>query len=178
MRVRAISVVAAVMMLIGCASDDEPPASDGSPIESSATPSGSASDVLEGSWQTTLISPDDVEETVRQHDLSRHLEGFEAVTPLPEPMVLTLDLHEGEWDLYGQPDGGPRQEIDYDAEYTIDGDEVVVAHADGATTFRWSVDGESLTLVWLSTTLPEYKGIPEEVFQRALYMTEDFTRQD
>jgi hypothetical protein len=27
---------------------------------------------------------------------------------------------------------------------------------------------------WLETTYPGFKGIPEEVFQRALYMTADF----
>jgi hypothetical protein len=36
------------------------------------------------------------------------------------------------------------------------------------------VDGDTLTLEWLNTTIPSSDGIPEEVFQRALYMTEEF----
>jgi hypothetical protein len=34
-----------------------------------------------------------------------------------------------------------------------------------------------LLLEWLETTYGGYKGIPEEVFQRALYMTSEFGRQ-
>lgn len=176
MTLRVIGVAAAVVMLLGCASDADAP-SDQPSATSSAAFSEPASDPLEGVWQTVPISEDDAETTLRQHDLSNHVERFGSFTPFTEAMELILDIHDGEWDLYGQPRGGARQEIDYDAEYTIDGDEVVVVHSAGATTFRWSVDGETLSLEWLSTTLPPYKGIPEEVFQRALYMTEDFERR-
>jgi hypothetical protein len=51
-------------------------------------------------------------------------------------------------------------------------------HATGVTTYRWSVDGDTLTLEWLSTTEPPVEGIPDEVFGRALYMTQPFTRQN
>jgi hypothetical protein len=52
-----------------------------------------------------------------------------------------------------------------------------VAHFAGTNTFRWSIDGDTLTLEWVATTLPDYQNIPEEVFQRVLYMTETFERQ-
>ena len=41
---------------------------------------------------------------------------------------------------------------------------------------RSAVDGNYLTLTWLTTTYPPHMGIPEEVFQRALYMTARFKR--
>jgi hypothetical protein len=67
--------------------------------------------------------------------------------------------------------------IDYDAEYEIDGDTVVFHHSDGSNTYRWQVDHNTLTLHFVRSTLPDYRGIPDEVFQRALYMTDAFTRQ-
>ena len=56
----------------------------------------------------------------------------------------------------------------------MDGDTVVVSHGADSNTYRWSVEGGVLELTWLETTYPPYKGIPEEVFQRALYETADF----
>ena len=38
--------------------------------------------------------------------------------------------------------------------------------------------GDRLTLEWVSTTQPDYNGVPDEVYQRALYMTSEFTRAD
>ena len=92
--------------------------------------------------------------------------------------VLTLTIEDGTWDLYGKSGGGQPAPIDYDAEYEIDGDTVVFHHSDGSNTYRWQVDHDTLTLHFVQSTLPGYRGIPDEVFQRALYMTEAFTRQD
>jgi hypothetical protein len=58
----------------------------------------------------------------------------------------------------------------------VDGDTVVVSHEGDSNTYRWAVDGEALKLTWLETTYGRNKGIPEQVFQRALYMTADFRR--
>jgi hypothetical protein len=66
--------------------------------------------------------------------------------------------------------------VDYDASYDIVGDEVTVNHSDGSNMFRWVVEGDVLTLEWLGTTFPE-SDIPEELFQRVLYMTSEFTRE-
>jgi len=90
---------------------------------------------------------------------------------------LILDLENGEWDLYGKPRTGPRQEIDYDAEFVVKSDEVEKIHGTGATTYRWAVNGSSLEFEWLRSTEPAYKGIPDEVFSHALYMTQPFERQ-
>jgi hypothetical protein len=79
----------------------------------SATASATlAGDPLEGIWQTAPISPAEAEATLRQHDLEKYIQQFGNVTPVSEEMVLILDIHDGEWDLYGKPKGGARQEID------------------------------------------------------------------
>jgi len=38
------------------------------------------------------------------------------------------------------------------------------------------VDGDTLTLEFLTAAIPPHEGVPDEVFQRALYMTRDFKR--
>jgi len=61
-------------------------------------------------------------------------------------------------------------------QFEVDGDTVVVSHEGDSNTYRWAVDGEALKLTWLETTYGRNQGIPEQVFQRALYMTADFRR--
>ena len=101
---------------------------------------------------------------------------FRRETPFTEPIALILVIRTGDWDLYGKPKGKPRFEIDYDAAWRVRGRTVDKIHSTGFTTFRWSVSGGALTLRWLGTTEPAYEGIPDEVFQRALYMTRKFSR--
>lgn len=38
------------------------------------------------------------------------------------------------------------------------------------------MEGETLTLEWIKSTEKPYKGIPDEVFQSVLYMTDEFTK--
>ena len=123
---------------------------------------------LEGSWQTNPVSQRDAEAALRQQGLGKWIERFRPLSPLVGDMVLTLVIDNGGWDLYGQPEGGPRSEIDYDAEYSMDDDLITVIHGDGTRTLRWAVDGDTLTLDSIATTLGSTGGIPDEVFQKWL----------
>jgi hypothetical protein len=123
------------------------------------------------------MSSRDAEATLKRYGLAKWIKGFRRHIPLETETVLILDLKEGEWDLYGKPRNGTRQEIDFDASYDVHGDEVDKVHYTGATTYRWSVEGDTLTLEFLESTEPTVDGIPDEVFSRVLYMTRDFTRQ-
>ena len=165
-------------LLLACRSDTEAPTAPVAEPPATTTSADTEGDPLEGTWQTDVISQAEAEKTLKEHGLGQHIEDFRPLSPIQRDTVLILHLHRGEWDLYGKAEGGARKEIDFDAAYTVLGDEVVVAHADGATTFRWSVEGGTLTLTWLSTSLPPYKGLPDEAFQRVLYMTRAFERVD
>ena len=171
MKIRTVSILIALasVLLAGCGSNGET-----SPDEPSASPPKAASP-LEGTWRTEPISLSDAEATLRKHGLGKFIKKFSTDPPFQGDTVLILDVKD-EWDLYGESEGGPRQEIDYDAEYLVKGDTVKVTHSTGSTTHRWSVDGDRLTLEWLSTTQPPYNGVPDEVYQRALYMTAEFTK--
>lgn len=170
-RVRAASVAligVAAILPTGCTSDEP---------DRSATLS--AVSALEGTWRTPPISPRDADDTLRRHGLEKWIERIRPESPIKPDTVLILHIHDLEWDLYGSSDGGPLKEIDDDAAMQVNGNKVEVVHRTGSTTYRWSIDdGDILTLDWLGTTQPPHRGIPDEVFQRVLYMTQDFTRSD
>ena len=179
-----VAFAASSVLLVGCGSD-EPGSVSAAPDEptsnsvSSETPSETpvAASPLEGSWQAEPITLEQSEATIRRHGLGEWVEEYRKNAPFSGDTLLSLTIEGGAWDLYGESDGGPSQPIDYDAEYEIAGDKVVFHHSDGSNTYRWRVDGDTLQLRFEKSTLPGYRGIPEEVFQRALYMTATFSKQ-
>jgi hypothetical protein len=133
---------------------------------------------LMGTWRTKAMSPSDLQSTLQEHDLDKWSKHFAKLSPITDSgTVLILDVGE-DWDLYGKTKGQPRYEIDYNAAYSVNGNKVVVRHSEGTNTHRWSIKGDTLTLEWVKTTLPGVNGIPEEVFQRALYMTQEFEKRN
>ena len=165
------AIATAMLVLAGCGSDDSAPTEPNERASSSTTSS------LEGIWRTSSIAPRDAEATLRRQGLGTYVKDFRANAPFSTDTVLELSIEGGQWNFYGETEEG-REPIDYDAEYKIDGDTVTFHHADGSNTHRWTVDGNMLSLEFVKTTLPQYEGIPNEVFQRALYMTAAFTKQD
>lgn len=173
----AVAALAAAP-LSGCGADDPGPASaPADRASTSATSEAPAGSELEGVWHTAPLSLEDTEATIRRHGLGRWVDDYRAHAPFSDDTVLILTIENGTWDLYGASGSGEPLPIDYDAEYVIDGNLVVFEHSDGNTTHRWSVDGGTLTFAFVETTLGGYEGIPDEVFQRALYMSAPFTRQ-
>ena len=142
-----------------------------------ATVESPTAPALEGVWQAGPVSLEETQATVRRSGLGRWVDEYAANAPFRRDTVLTLTIENGAWDLYGAAAGGQPKPIDYDAEYEIDGDTVVFHHSNGSNTYQWSIVDNQLSLEFVRSTLPGYRGIPDEVFQRALYMTEDFTRQ-
>jgi hypothetical protein len=165
-----IATAAVISLLLGaCGSDDEE-------ANTAPTASANAGSDLQGSWVTDSVSPDDVEAALREHGLGKWIRQFRPLSPIQEPTTLLLELRNGEWDLYGKSSGQPRVEIDFDAEFETKGDSVEKVHSTGTTTYSWSISGDTLTLDWQKTTEPPVEGIPDEVFQRALY-SEEFERE-
>ena len=179
-RLVALALTLAVAAL-GCSDDADTPSSSTPqpPASGSPTATPTAASELEGSWQAGPITLEETEATVRRHGLGRHVADYRKNAPFSGDTLLTLTIENGAWDLYSDSDGGQPQPIDYDAEYEIDGDTVVFHHSDGSNTYRWSVDGDTLDARVRQVDLARTtEGIPDEVFQRALYMTSAFTRQN
>jgi hypothetical protein len=178
-------VAATSTLLVGCGSED--PASTTAAADERASASATsqtppatsqapAESALEGTWQSRPISLKETEATVRRYGLGKWVADYRKNAPFSGYTVLTLTIEGGSWDLYGESGGGGPEPIDYDAEYEIDGDTVAFHHSEGSNTYRWSVEDATLRLDFVRSTLPGCHGIPEEVFQRALYMTATFSR--
>jgi hypothetical protein len=147
---------------------------------------------LGGVWRTDPITVDDMSRTLRKHGLAKWIRRFEQQAPIgktPTPLSLEIDTRVAfyplDWYLFAEPKTAPKRLIDYrmqdegptgGIQYEQDGDQVVVSHEGDFNAYRWSIDGDNLTLTWEKTTYPRQAGIPEEVFQRALYMTATFKR--
>lgn len=176
-RLNLRAFAAALLLLFACGSDDEGGSNSASITASTTTTSneGIPSSPLEGTWRTAPVSPTDAEEALSNGGLSEWIDEFRTRVPFKGETVLILEIGK-DWDLYGESDDGSRTEIDFDASYEVDGDEVVVTHSAGSNTFRWKIVGDTLTLEHLESSMPAFEGVPEEVFQRALYMTAKFTR--
>jgi hypothetical protein len=146
---------------------------------------------LAGVWRTDQITVDDMSRTLRDHGLARWIGRFAKLAPIGKtPTALTLEIdtrdysYPRDWHLFTER--SRKTMIDYrmqdvsaggrGLQYEQDGDRVVASYDGDFNIYRWSVDGNYLTLTWQKTTYPPHMGIPEEVFQRALYMTAKFKR--
>ena len=178
-----VTVMGLAALVAGCGSDGgsatapSPPAPS---VTSSPAASSDQASALEGTWRTGTVSETDIEATLRKAELEewiQPLRGLPANNPPGDSNVFILEIHAGKWDLYWEPDGGAAEQLDFDASYEVDGDTVVASHEGDSNTYRWSVDGDTLTLTWVDTTYGSHKGIPEEVFQTAFYMSGKFEKQ-
>lgn len=171
MKIRTGSIVLAALaslLLAGCGADSE------KALEKSSSPAVPA---LEGTWRSEPVSPSDAEAILRKHGLKKWIKQFNGESPIQTDTTLVLEVKDG-WVLSGETDKGRSEEIDYTTDYEVRGDEVEAIHDEGSNVYRWTVEGEMLTLEWLRTTFPPHEGIPEEAYQRALYQTAEFTRAD
>lgn len=188
-RSAAVAVAVTSTLLVGCSDEESAPttaapedrSSDSATSEASPaaaeTPAAPAESALEGTWETKPVSLKDTEATVRRYGFGRWVEDYRENAPFSGETVLSLTIENGAWDLYGRSGDGQPEPIDYDADYEIDGDIVTFYHSDGSNTYRWDVAKDTLRLHFVRSTMPAYRGIPDEVFQRALYMTATFFRQ-
>jgi hypothetical protein len=168
-------------MFAACGDDDdsdtESAATQTSTTEATTAAQSDEAGALAGTWRTKPLAISDMTKTLRRHGLQKWLAGFAKNAPISDAStVLILEVGDGRWDLYRQEQGGTREPLDFDAQLEVDGDTATASHEGDSNTYVWSASGDVLELTWLETTYPPHKGIPEEVFQRALYETADFRR--
>jgi len=169
-----------VMSAAGCAGDEAPEAapSEASPSPSATTASEPASPEV-GTWETDPISRADFVKTLRQAGFGKHVHAFETREDwLPQKhTVLSLELLDGRWTLYGALDERPPAVVDQQS-YEVDGDRFVITSGVGQTVFTSTVGDEELALSFVSSTEPDYQGVPVEAVLRLYYTTAPFHRVD
>ena len=168
----------AVLLVTGCAgapalASPKPPAPTAPATTTPAAtrpPSSLAPSPLENVWHSGVVTPDMVRAALQASGgLQQWQQAF--VAGMPEESVFTLRILNGRWVEYWSKDGGPDEEND-SGPYSISGDNVTISHSDpGTDTFQWSVEGDTLTLKFLSDTFPTGAGIPERVYQTAFYQS-------
>lgn len=138
-RLQAGALAALAFALVaGCGSDGEP-----SPEAAAPDTAVGVTTPLEGRWRTPPITPADAAATQRRQGLQEWIEPVRGQGLIQAPSTeLILDVG-GDWDLSGSVDGAVADLIDYDADYAVDGDEVVVTHSVGSTTYRWAIEGDN-----------------------------------
>jgi hypothetical protein len=148
-----------------------------SALPSAAPPQASAASGLEGVWHTGVVTPDDAMAVLQAAGLQQYAQGFFDFWKIGDENVFTLRISGGRWACYWSKDGGLSTEED-SGPYSISGNTVTIRHDDagGTDTHEWSVDGDTLTLTYLSDTISAPVPHGEEVFQRVLYMSSPWTR--
>jgi hypothetical protein len=131
-----------------------------------------AASPLEGVWHSRTITADDTRAALGAAGLQK---WFQPLMQLgggtDATYVGTLRVLNDRWILYWSKDGGLAEEID-SGRYVIDADTVTITHGtEGSDTFRWSIDAGTLTLIYVSDTIPPKDGIPEQAYQVGLYQS-------
>jgi hypothetical protein len=156
----------------------ETAAASPTPGHSSATASPLAADSapaspLEGVWRVTGLKPDDMRAALQKAGLQKWIQPFMGSDAGPGAQnTYTLRILNDRWILSFAKDGGLSQEIDA-GQYTIQGDHVAVRHEGGCVdTYRWSVEAATLVIHEVTNEgCDTGDGIPEEVYQTALYLS-------
>jgi hypothetical protein len=186
MSVRVPILAAVAVLVAGCGSGAAPSAT---PTAATVTPSAAptapavtanatptaTTTALETVWHTNLVTQDDMRAALQAAGLQEWIQPFLSRVAAQQN-VFTLRVLNGRWVQYWSKDGGPAEEND-SGPYTITGDQVTVSHDDGGSdTYRWAVDGDTLTVTFLTDTFPPADGIPERVYQTAFYMASSWLR--
>lgn len=101
-----LTALGVAVLLTGCGSDDDANTVSPSNVQTptaTQTAAADATSCLDGVWQTGPISPRDLDATLRRDGLAKWIERFGPISPVADSTTLILDLHDGEWDLYGRP---------------------------------------------------------------------------
>jgi hypothetical protein len=172
----AAATAAVVLVVTNPGDQDQTPAPEPPPT---STPTSDVANPLDGHWVSEPLTRADVRRAARRagdaSDAATMLEGLPA---LPFRVTLFIDGTRNEMTTHTRHDG---QEVLMDQEnIDVEGDRVQLTaqFADGGTLHGWSLEGETLRLDFVATTEGLAEGIPGEAWQRLLYDSKPFTRQE
>ena len=179
MRQRTLRLVAMLVVLAGVAAgcggseDEDSTSSNAAPTTTApAVENDDAASAVEGTWQSPPLSAAAAQDVLRTADLDEWAEPWIVY----EEGGLTFKLEAGQWTVEKRLGDNPPRGVDRGT-FTADGDTLqYTPYAGGVNTYRWTVTANQLVLEFVSTTEPDFQGVPAEVFQRALYTVAPFER--
>ena len=166
----AALVVAATLAACG---SDQPGQAGPTPAP---TPASAPKLAVEVTWATPPFGRTAITSTLTGAGLGAHAARFFEIDETPNDLVITVRIVDGQWTAY-RAAGSPVQKVNDRGTYAADGTTLLYRpDTGGSNTYRWSVTGNELTLTFVSTTEPDFEGVPNDVFQRAFYTTVAFHR--
>lgn len=169
----AAAVVLAIGVGVALSGDgtDRPPA-PAPPVET-----GDPRTVIDGRWTSEPLTRDRVRATLTRAGLGPWVDEVLAEVPASGDLTLALEADGGSLDLQLVRTGQPAVLTDRE-DYRVDGDQLVLfpLGTTGSSRYTWDLDGDRLTLSFVSTGEPPSDGVPAEAYQRVLYTAVPFTR--
>lgn len=166
-RIAAVAMAAAA--LVGCGADFPPGQIGPTPGIRSPSP-------VEGTWKTQPFGRSAIAATLMAAGLGQHVDQFFQTDRTPEDLVISIRIDASQFTAYRE-NGGGVPTVNDRGTYTLErGTLLYRPNSGGVNTYTWSVSGDQLKLTFVSTTEPDYEGLPNDVFQRAFYTTASFHR--
>ena len=177
-RRRSVGAAAAAVVLaagVGVAvsgGNDRPPA-PAPPVET-----GEPRTVIDGRWTSDPLTRARVRTTLTRAGLGTWVDEVIAEIPASGDLTLALEADAGSLDLHLVRTGQPEVLTDRE-DYRVDGDQLVLfpLGTTGSSRYTWDLDGDRLTLSFVSTGEPPFDSVPAEAYQRVLYTAVPFTRE-
>lgn len=171
----AVAVAAAVVLAM-TASDVQPPqgVKPADPAPKTGTPPPDTP--LEGRWTSSPLDASDVRAAARAAGSPRSATAMLDVLPRV-PFTVVVVVHASNLETSVKVAGRAREILDRES-ISVARRLVTIRPltVSAATVYRWSIDGDVLTLTFRSTTEGEADGAPGEAWQRLLYNSVAFTR--
>jgi DNA-directed RNA polymerase specialized sigma24 family protein len=151
---------------------------DGSVEPPTPTPTSEVANPLAGHWVSEPVTRADVRRAARlagdASDAATMLEGLPAL-----PFRVTLFVDGSRNEMVTRLRHGGQEDLTDQENVEVDGDRVLLTPqlADGGTVHRWSIEGDTLRLTFVSTTEAPSEGAPAEAWQRLLYDSAPLARQ-
>jgi hypothetical protein len=132
---------------------------------------------VDGTWQTDPITTADQARAITSAGFPRRfVDAFLRDQGERRTIRYSITFEDGVFTTHAAADGGANQGLD-NGSYEVRDDRLILRpFSGGSTTYRFAVDGDSLSLELLVDTQAPYRGIPDEVFVRGIYLVAPFTK--
>ena len=171
-----LAIALATALILGGCGGGQPQGEESEPASAAASAAPPASPEV-GTWETALVTRAQFLKTLEESGFekyARQFKGMEDWFP-KEEAVLSLELRDGSWTLYGALDGQAPSVFDRQTYEVVD-EHFELTSGVGGSVLQPRIEDEALTLEFVSSTEPAYEEVPVEAILRVYYTTAPFHR--